>query len=282
MDNQGKDTFPTVNELNTNQQFYMQNPIPGFQQLGVNPNSFQQMNPQYGNTYPYSSMPQNDHTAILQNILNINLQLLDSNNKLVFRLNEMEKKLDQISGKSGKTNINLSIDSHSVETPDQTQPTIMKKEEEFVMNQWFGFEPHYKLLYRSSEHGKRPLDFHTKCDNKGPTITFIETLDGFRFGGYTNLDWDCSGDYKRNGKNNFLFSLDKMRRLSHSHGKGEIMCEASRGPTFGRGYDLEILDNLQGQQNVDAFGENEKQSFFTGSFDFTAKLIEVYSVTTLK
>ena len=73
---------------------------------------------------------------------------------------------------------------------------------------WFGFEPHYELLYRSNEHGKNPPDFHVKCDRKWLTITFIETVAGHRFGDYIDPEWDCQG-YKRNVKKLFFFYRQK-------------------------------------------------------------------------
>ena len=44
-----------------------------------------------------------------------------------------------------------------------------------------------ELLFRKSRDGSTPMDFHNKCDNKGFTITFIETTNGYKFGGYTEL-----------------------------------------------------------------------------------------------
>jgi hypothetical protein len=43
------------------------------------------------------------------------------------------------------------------------------------------------LLYSGSIHGWDPIDFHSRCDNKGPTITLIKVEDGDCIGGYTNL-----------------------------------------------------------------------------------------------
>ena len=43
------------------------------------------------------------------------------------------------------------------------------------------------LLYRKSRDGFKPKNFHDRCDNKGITITFIETMEGYKFGGYTEL-----------------------------------------------------------------------------------------------
>jgi hypothetical protein len=47
-----------------------------------------------------------------------------------------------------------------------------------------------------------------KCCNKGKTITVVKDTDGKVFGGYTDLDFDGSGNWKSDGqKNSFLFAF---------------------------------------------------------------------------
>jgi hypothetical protein len=41
------------------------------------------------------------------------------------------------------------------------------------------------MLYRGSEHGWKFIDFHSRCDNKGPTISLFKIKDGDCIGGYT-------------------------------------------------------------------------------------------------
>jgi hypothetical protein len=49
--------------------------------------------------------------------------------------------------------------------------------------------------------------FHSKCDNKSPTLTIIKAQDSsFIFGSYTKAEWDSSGRF-RVDPNAFLFSL---------------------------------------------------------------------------
>ena len=48
----------------------------------------------------------------------------------------------------------------------------------------------WQLLYRGSDHGFTPSDFHAKCDNKGPTVTLVLNDIDRCFGGFTMLDWD--------------------------------------------------------------------------------------------
>ncbi len=41
------------------------------------------------------------------------------------------------------------------------------------------------MLYRGSENGWKYEDFHSRCDNKGPTISLFKIKDGDVIGGYT-------------------------------------------------------------------------------------------------
>ncbi len=41
------------------------------------------------------------------------------------------------------------------------------------------------LLFNGSAHGWMTKDFHSHCDNKGPTISLFKIKDGDCVGGYT-------------------------------------------------------------------------------------------------
>jgi len=76
-----------------------------------------------------------------------------------------------------------------------------------------GFLYYYKtnytstLLYRASANGWTSANFHSNCDNKGPTITIIKTNKDKIFGGFTSLPWDQSGSYRQD-TTAFLFSVN--------------------------------------------------------------------------
>ena len=57
------------------------------------------------------------------------------------------------------------------------------------------FGPNVKivLLYRGSRDGWSPANFHTFCDNKGPTIIFVKTSTGRLCGGFSKIPWDSAG-----------------------------------------------------------------------------------------
>ncbi len=41
------------------------------------------------------------------------------------------------------------------------------------------------MLYRGSDHGWEAKDFHSRCDNKGPTISLFKIKDGHVIGGFS-------------------------------------------------------------------------------------------------
>jgi len=114
---------------------------------------------------------------------------------------------------------------------------ILKSEEIPILIDWINtsqFYPNsFKLLYRASEDGKSYNDFHNKCDNKGPTVSFIRTTNGNRFGGFTTHAWDQTGNFKSNDPHCFIFSLDKGTKLSCHDLRYVIYCGTSNGVNFG-------------------------------------------------
>ncbi len=62
------------------------------------------------------------------------------------------------------------------------------------------------LLYRVSKDVSSPQNFHKFCDNKGPTLLIIKTIDGYVFGGYNPISWISEYMYNET-ENAFLFSF---------------------------------------------------------------------------
>ena len=92
-----------------------------------------------------------------------------------------------------------------------------------------------ELLFRKSRDGSTPDDFHKKCDNKGITIVFIETTKGYKFGGYTELQWDNKSGAKKDNST-FIFSFDHRQKYMARINNDSIFCSPSEGPRFGCEY----------------------------------------------
>ncbi len=103
-----------------------------------------------------------------------------------------------------------------------------------------------------------------------PTL-FKAKDSSYVFGGFTTVDWDCSGDYKSD-PNAFIFSLTnkdkrpiKIKMNPNKH-QSAIHCHSSIGPTLGNTY----------SQPQYAYITNEAQKFLAGSQEFQLDEIEVY------
>jgi hypothetical protein len=74
---------------------------------------------------------------------------------------------------------------------DFLNSSILKKGEHTCAQQmfeWFGGNT-WQLCYRASRDGWYAKDFHSKCDNKIPTIVLVKVVD-YIFGGFTDTNWE--------------------------------------------------------------------------------------------
>ncbi len=148
-------------------------------------------------------------------------------------------------------------------------------------------------MYRGTRDGFGAKDFHSKCDNKSPTLSICKAKDSsFIFGGFASVTFNGSETFKSD-PNAFIFSLTnkdnrplKMKIHSNEHHEA-IQCNSRYGPIFG-GCDIAIVNNANTTMNCYshlghsykhpqyAFGTNEAKSFLAGSYRFRLDEIEVY------
>ena len=94
------------------------------------------------------------------------------------------------------------------------------------------------MLYRGSKHGWEAKDFHSRCDNKGPTISLFKVKDGDAIGGYSKAQWESYPGKDVGDSDAMLFNLSCQRHFpNRGTGRG-MYCHTSYGPSYG-GYDLE-------------------------------------------
>ena len=138
-----------------------------------------------------------------------------------------------------------------------------------------------ELLFRKSRDGSKTTDFHDKCDNKGITITFIETTKGYIFGGYTELQWDCSSSSKKDNST-FIFSLDKKQKYTAKNNNESIACYSCNGPRFGRTEtpDIYFYNNLDRGQSYKCEQNTflGDQSLANGEESWDVKELEVFKI----
>ena len=117
-------------------------------------------------------------------------------------------------------------------------PKIIDSKIEFdeeLFKSWLD-KKHFKaeLLFRKTRDGSSFNDFHNKCDNKGITVVFIETTKGYKFGGYTELQWVVHSGGKRD-KSTFLFSFNNKQKYTVQKDLESIYCQYNSCPWFGNG-----------------------------------------------
>ena len=106
------------------------------------------------------------------------------------------------------------------------------------------------LLYRASNNGDNPQSFHSNCDNKGPTITFLKHCStGYRLGGYTNYSWQSEGDFIYD-PNSFLFSLNNRKKFNKKNSNNNIFLNKEYGPYFNKGIYFNSNGNWLSKNNV--------------------------------
>jgi hypothetical protein len=153
-----------------------------------------------------------------------------------------------------------------------------------------------KLLYRGSRDSFRGSNFHGKCDGQSYTLTLIETMNGFIFGGFTPLAWDSTtnGCKSDSSQQSFVFTLKnaeniKPLKFKLSNVSYAIYSYSNYGPTFGGGnyHDIHVADNCNANTNsytnlgygyVNDTGI-DGMAVFTGEQFFTVKEIEVFAIT---
>merc|ERR1712060_933207 len=103
-------------------------------------------------------------------------------------------------------------------------------------------------LYIASRDGDAASDFHSACDNQGPTVVIVNTTAGRAFGIYTKVSW-ASDDGVSDDVDSFLFRLrpsPKQYKRTRDVGLRHI---ADYGPTVGKGFDLHISSNALSNSN---------------------------------
>lgn len=101
-------------------------------------------------------------------------------------------------------------------------------------------------LWRGTRDGFTARNFHSKCDDKGKTLTVIKTERGSVFGGYTDISWKSSGGWASGTKNSFIFLIQQDETAAVgkcSDASEEVHHESNYGPTFGGGHELYTSNN---------------------------------------
>ena len=147
------------------------------------------------------------------------------------------------------------------------------------------------LLYRATRDGWTASTFHSKCNNKGSSITVIKTDKGYVFGGYVDKAWNGIGNYVSSNEA-FIFSLKCHANLPptkmkiNTNNKSAIFDNPEYGPTFGGGHDIHIASNSNASEaSYSKIGHTYHRPndmsdphFLNGQKHFRVSEIEVFQV----
>ena len=166
------------------------------------------------------------------------------------------------------------------------------RKKEFVQKiyEWSGYKK-MELLYRGSRDGTTSLDFHNKCDHKGPTICLYENDKGYIFGGYAPIPWTCyeGGNWFKNDES-FEFTLTNIHgteptKFPHNSGKDSFYHGKDFGPTFDDFYIDK--DYSKGECNLyfpRGFKDilNKGKSIFSGDFNDKISSVKIKEIEVFK
>ena len=80
----------------------------------------------------------------------------------------------------------------NLKPPQMFESEILTSEEhQQSLRGWLptGLDGEWRLLFRASRDGFAGQAFHSKCDNKGPTVTVVKSGANI-FGGFTEISWE--------------------------------------------------------------------------------------------
>ena len=92
-------------------------------------------------------------------------------------------------------------------------------------------------IYRGSVDGFMYVDFHSRCDGFGPTVSLFRVKQNQHWiGGYTTVQWKSCDDWEwHSDKEAFLFSLTQQRHFPVINHTDAVYCGRDRGQWFGYG-----------------------------------------------
>ena len=169
-----------------------------------------------------------------------------------------------------------------------------RREKEFIrkLYEWSGYNK-LVLIYRGTRDGVYSNNFHTKCDNQGPTIILCKHEKGYIFGGYSSISWTSKGGYCQ-APDSFLFTLTNIHGteptkflLKNNNDINSVCHDASYLAIFGGGNDLYIQSDFLNKFSICNFPYSYKdslgkgKSIFSGDNDannFKIKEVEVFKL----
>ena len=160
---------------------------------------------------------------------------------------------------------------------------ILNRNEMELFFSWLENKPKkIKLLLDSRIDGDLTQTFYNKCSGKYPTVVFVKTTKGHRFGGYSSIPWkNLNGDFAKD-KKNFIFSLDKQKKYDIIKSKCAFETNSNYF-AFGGGSDFLVNDkctsnNNNYNNNTGTYNTTETYELNGGECNYTVSSYEVYQI----
>ena len=132
--------------------------------------------------------------------------------------------------------------------------------------------------------GDKTETFYNKCAGKYPTIVFVKTTKGHRFGGYSSIPWkNLNGCFFNRDEKSFIFSLDKEKKYDIKNADKAIQTNSNYF-AFGAVYsDFYVYNNCTSNSNnynnnTGTYNTTEKYELNGGEKNFTVSSYEVYQI----
>jgi len=216
---------------------------------------------------------------VLADNKNMQKEIKELKNKITNLENDIKElkqtKLKELKEEKEKNNI---IDSD----------ILKNKEDKIMVCNWIKQNTKFKfnLLYKVSRDGDRISTFAEKVKGKAPTLILIKSKAGYKFGGYTTVEWNMTGNYTyKEDKFAFIFSINNKQKFNLKKG-GEryAICGDPNHFAFGGGHNLTIWDNCTSSDNSKDYSYNhtydttQNYELTGGSQSFYVEELEVYQV----
>ena len=138
------------------------------------------------------------------------------------------------------------------------------------------------MLLDSKVDGDLTQTFYNKCSGKYPTIVFVKTTKGRRFGGYSSIPWKNANNGYIEDNNSFIFSLDKKKKYKIKQPKKAIQTNNNYF-AFGVEHSDFYIDNNCTSSNNNynsniGIYETTEEYELNGEKNFTVSSYEVYQI----
>ena len=234
---------------------------------------------------------ENDNKILFEKINNLENILKNDNSSLIKSNNLIDNK-NMIDNKNLIDNNNLNDNKNMIDNINLIDNTNILKDnfdKQKILIKWIEQKTKkknlkFQLIFRKSDNGHFSKDFHKYCDNKGPTLSIIETDRNSIIGGFTPLNFmnDAKGIEAYDFSNqSFIFSLNSMKKYDLINPKKNraIYNWEKYGPNFGNGNirlnsDLNLGESYT-NKNGSFINDNTK---FIDKDSFETNELEVFQV----